>query len=74
MPSIFTPDGGVAVSDELMQLVTRAFEVHGQSVEIPAAVVRDACGDLSSKTTDQILEIRKRERAVSNQTLGLRFA
>lgn len=76
MTNIFSPRGdkSVAVSNELTQLVTQAFEKHGRTVEIPAAVAKNACGDLSSKTTEEILEIRKRERTVSSQTLGLRFA
>lgn len=64
----------VAVSEELTRLVARAFELHGRSVQIPPEVLKSSCEDLASRTTEDILEIRRRERTVSPQTLGLRFA
>ena len=66
--------GAVAVSEELRELLRKAYEMHGKTVEIPAKAVGNSCSDLSSRTTDEILEIRRQERTISSQTLGLRFA
>jgi hypothetical protein len=64
----------VSVSPELQQLVVDAFSKHGTSVVVPSEAVRKSCADLSSQTTEEILEIRRQERSVSPQTLALSFA
>lgn len=64
----------VNVSAELRRLINQAYELHGQGVDIPVTAVGNACADLSSKTTEEILEIRRQERSISSQTLALRFA
>ena len=64
----------VSVSPELRQLVIDAYSQHGVGVFLPSEVVRESCSDLSSKTTEEILEIRRQERSVSPQTLALSFA
>ncbi len=64
----------VTVSEELLALVSSAYARQGQVVEVPAEVVKDSCAELSSKATDEILAIRRHERAVSSQTLSFSFA
>lgn len=64
----------VAVSKELRDLVSSAYAQQGKVVPIPAEIVKKSCAELSSKTTDEILAIRRRERAVSSQTLSFSFA
>ncbi len=64
----------MAVSKELRELVSSAYAQQGKVVAVPAEIVEKSCADLSSKTTDEILAIRRRERAVSSQTLSFSFA
>jgi hypothetical protein len=64
----------VVVSEELRELVSRAYAHQGKMVEVPAEIVKQSIAELSSKTTDEILAIRRRERAVSSQTLSFSFA
>lgn len=66
--------GAVTVSKELLALVSSAYARQGQVVEVPADVVRESCAELSSKATEEILAIRRHERAVSAQTLAFSFA
>ncbi len=63
-----------AVSKELRDLVSNAYAQQGKGVAIPAEIVKDSCADLSLKTTDEILAIRRRERTVSSETLSYSFA
>lgn len=63
----------VAISEEVRQLVSTAYQ-QGRIVTIPADIVEKSCADLSSQTSDEILAIRRRERAVSAQTLSFSFA
>jgi len=64
----------IAVSAELSELVSNAYRHQGTVVQIPAEVVKKSYSDLSSKTTDEINAIRRRERTVSTQTLSFSFA
>jgi hypothetical protein len=64
----------VPVSPELRQLVIDAYRQHGVSVRVSSEAVRASCSGLSSKTTEEILEIRRHERAVSSETLAVSFA
>lgn len=64
----------VSVSPELRQLVIDACSQHGVGVQVPSDVVQKACSDLSSRTTVEILEIRRLERSVRPDTLALSFA
>lgn len=59
---------------ELRQLVSSAYAKKGTAVHIPQEALKNTCSDLPSKTTDEILAIRRRERAVSSQTLAFSFA
>ncbi len=63
-----------AVSDAMRHVVTSAYEQKGTSVPIPPDVVRNTCVDLSAKTSDDILAIRRHERAVSSKTLAFSFS
>jgi len=63
----------LAVSDEMRQLVATAYH-KGTVVAIPASVIEKSCADLSSETSDDIQAIRRRERAVSSETLSFSFA
>lgn len=76
MSIIFYTQGleAVAVSQELRDLASDAYKQQGTVVEIPAAYVKQSCLELSTKTTDEIVAIRKRERAVSSETLSFSFA
>lgn len=76
MNVIFSIKGheAVVVSQELRDLVSDAYAHQGKGVAIPAEIVKESCADLSSKTTDEILAIRRRERTVSSQTLSFSFA
>lgn len=68
-------DRDLGVMSEAMRLVVEsAYTQKGKSVQIPSDVVRDSCGDLSAKTSDEILAIRRHERAVSSKTLAFCFA
>ena len=62
------------VSDAMRLVVSSAYAQKGTSVQIPSDVVRDSCRDLSAKTADQILAIRRQERTVSSKTLAFSFA
>jgi len=64
----------VSVSPELRQLVIDAYTQHGVGVQVPSDVVQKACSNLSSRTTVEILEIRRLERSVHPDTLALSFA
>ena len=76
MKGIFSAESGVSVSvsAELRQLVVDAYNRRGVGVIVSQDVVRESCSDLSTKTTEQILEIRRHERAVSPLTLSLNLA
>lgn len=63
-----------AVSEAMRLVVTTAYAQKGTSVPIPPDVVRDTCVDLSVKTSDDILAIRRHERAVSSKTLAFSFS
>lgn len=64
----------VAVSKEMRDLVSSAYAQQGRVVVVPAEIMKDSCADLSSKTANEIQAIRRRERAVSSQTLSFSFA
>lgn len=64
----------VTVSNELRDLMSNAYSHQGTVVTIPANVVMESCADLSSKTATEILAIRRRERAISAETLSFSFA
>lgn len=63
-----------AMSDAMRLVVVSAYTQKGKSVQIPSDVVRESCGDLSAKTSVEILAIRRHERAVSSKTLAFCFA
>lgn len=63
-----------AMSEAMRLIVESAYSQKGKSVQIPSDVVRDSCGDLSAKTSDEILAIRRHERAVSSKALAFCFA
>ncbi len=64
----------MVVSEELRKVVSEAYKHQGAGVKIPAEIVKNSCAELSYRTTDEILAIRRRERAVSPQTLSFSFA
>lgn len=64
----------VTVSNELLELLSAAYQQQGRIVEIPRAVVEGSCFDLSSETSNEINAIRRRERTASTQTLSFSFA
>lgn len=63
-----------AASEAMRRIVSSAYAQKGKSVQIPSDVVKDSCGDLSAKTADEILAIRRQERAVSSKTLAFSFS
>ena len=62
------------VSEAMRRVVSSAYAQKGTSVQIPIEVVRDSFGELSAKTADEILAIRRQERAVSSKTLAFSFS
>jgi hypothetical protein len=64
----------VAASEAMRRVASSAYAQKGKSVQIPSDVVKDFCGDLSAKTADEILAIRRHERAISPKTLAFSFS
>lgn len=64
----------VAASEELRQLVRVAYEQRGTGVKLSAEAVKSSCANLPSQTTQEILKIRRQERAISSKTLAFSFA
>lgn len=62
------------MTDAMRAVVSSAYAQKGKSVQIPSDVVRDSCDDLVVKTTNEILAIRRHERAVSSKTLAFSFS
>lgn len=63
-----------SMSEELQELLANAYNQQGHLVEIPEAMVEGVHAGLSLEVADEILAIRRRERAVSAQTLAFSFA
>jgi len=63
-----------AASEAVRRVASSAYAQKGRSVRIPAEVLKDSKGDLSAKTTDEILAIRRHERAISPKTLAFSFS
>lgn len=64
----------VSLSPELRQSVIDAYSRVGVGIAISTEAVHNSCSELSEKTTEEILEIRRRERSVSSETLAFSFA
>lgn len=64
----------VAASEELRQLVRTAYEQRGVGVNLPADAAKSSCASLPSQTSQEILRIRRQERAISSKTLAFSFA
>jgi len=64
----------VTVSDAMRRVVSSAYRQKGTSVPIPHDVLKDSCSQLSEVTAEEILAVRRQERAVSAKTLAFSFS
>lgn len=62
------------VTEAVRVAVSSAYAKKGTSVPVSSDVGADSSGDLSAKTTEEILAIRRYERAVSSKTLAFSFS